>query len=113
MSERHIVLSIEIPAMGDATCDWIDKLRKELDGEIIGDSDSDFILNCLGEPRICKVTTEVSGEKDSDVIEVWGSIRSASIEPASKGYGPGPLTEDQLEANAGYKLNPDYEEVDA
>lgn len=106
---RNIVLTVEVPAMDKATVQYVEGLRDEL-GLSPGESESSFILNCLGEPGICKLTTEVSGEKEGDIITVWGSIRSASIQPASRGYGSGHLTEEELEENASCALNPDWED---
>jgi hypothetical protein len=104
----HVFLTIELPAFYTADMlegGFLAPYRSEWDSE------SEFILNCLGEPGIVKLRTEISGEKEGDVIEVWGSIRSASLGPATRGYGPGPhLTEEQLEAAASYALNPDYED---
>ena len=103
----HVFLTIELPSF--YTDDMVEG------GELWPylsefDSESDFILDAMGQPSIVKLRTEVSGEKEGDVIEVWGAVHSASLGPASRGYGPGPhLTMEQLEASASYDLNPDYE----
>jgi hypothetical protein len=102
----HVFLTIEIPSL------YVEDMLPggalyEFRGE--HDSESDFILDCCGRPEIVKLRTETEGEKEGSVIEVWGSVRSASLGPATRGYGPGPLTEDQLEAAASRALNPDYE----
>lgn len=83
----------------------------DIDGlrEFKGDeSESDFILNCIGEPGVVRVRMEISGEKDSSIVEVWGSVREAQLVEPSRGYGDGPkLTDDQLAEQGGYKLTRD------
>lgn len=107
VAPTHVFLTIELPSLytedmlpGGALAGF----RSEFDSE------SDFILDAIGEPSIVKLRTETQGEKEGSVIEVWGSVRSAWLGPATPGYGPGPhLTEEQLEAAASVALNPDYE----
>lgn len=96
--EKHLALVIELPCMYTAD---IDSLR-EVEGEF--PTESEFLLNVMGEPTVVRLRTEISGEKDSDIIEVWGMVREAKLVEPSRGYGDGPhLTDDQL-ADHGSKL---------
>lgn len=101
----HVFLTIELPSIyvedmleGGALAPF----RQEFDSE------SDFILDAIGQPSIVRLRTETQGGKEGNVIEVWGSVHSASLGAASRGYGQGPLTEEQLEAAASCDLNPDW-----
>lgn len=88
---KHLFLLIEIPSMYVAD---IDELREFAAPEA---TESEHILNCIGEPSGVKLTTEISGDKDSTVVSVWGMVHSAELREASRGYGDGPhLTEDQI-----------------
>jgi hypothetical protein len=95
---KHIAFLVEIPAI---YTDDIDGLR-EYRGEF--ESESDFLSNCIGEPRVVRLRTEVAGDKDSDVTEVWGIVREVQLVEPGRGYGPSPtLTDEQLAEN-GHKL---------
>jgi hypothetical protein len=99
---QHLVLAIEIPAVFTADIVEGGRLR-----EYVGDfdSESDFILNSIGEPGIVRVRMEISGDKDSEVVEVWGSVREARLVEPSRGYGDGPeLTDEQLAEYGGHKF---------
>jgi hypothetical protein len=99
---KHIVLEIEVPSI---YVEDVEKLYEELGGERIFDDKSEFILNTIGEPGPCIISTEVSGEKDSDVITVWGRIRGAHLIDATG------ETEEHLEEIAGYKLGGDPDDA--
>ena len=99
---KHLVLSVEIPCVYTADIDG--PLREYK----FDSSESDYILNCIGEPGVVRVRMEIGGEKDSAVVEVWGSVREASLAEPSRGYGDGPrLTDRQLAEQGGYKLTRD------
>jgi len=101
MAGKHVVFAIEVPAMYTEDID-IERDRREFyDGSSM--SDSDILLGYFGEPSLVKLTTEVSGEKDSDVIEVLGVIRSASLEDATE-------DDDDLQEIA-HKLQPEQDEA--
>ena len=100
MSAKHLVLTIELPSV---YTDDIEGLLAEYKGDF--DSESECILNIVGEPSIVRVRLEIAGEKDSTVEEVWGSVREATLVEPSRGYGDGPhLTEDQLAEHGGHRL---------
>lgn len=100
-AESHLALVIELPCMYTAD---IDALREFQDGM----GESDFLLNCCGEPGVVRLRMEISGEKDSEVVEVWGRVREARLVEPSKGYGDGPkLTDEQLADQGGFKLTRD------
>jgi hypothetical protein len=97
-SDQHLALVIELPCMYTAD---IAGLREFQDGM----SESDFLLNCCGDPGVVRLRMEVSGEKDSEIVEVWGRIREAQLVETSKGYVTHEphLTDEQLNAH-GWKL---------
>jgi hypothetical protein len=97
-AEKHLALVIELPCM---YTDDIDGLREfKFDA-----TESDFLLNTVGEPSVVRLRMEISGEKDSEVVEVWGYVREAQLVEPSRGYGDGPkLTDEQLSEQGGYKL---------
>lgn len=102
MTEKHLALLIELP--DTYVADVIDggNLREYIDGF---DTESEFLLNCIGEPGVVRVRMEIAGEKDSEVIEVWGHVREARLVDPGLGYGDGPhLTGEQLADVGGYKL---------
>jgi hypothetical protein len=99
--QRHIALLIEIPAiytddLPGMLADYHDEFGNE----------SEALSNMIGEPHIARVRFEISGEKDSDVQEVWGYVREVQLVEPSRGYeGAEPhLTDAQLEKHGGYKL---------
>lgn len=106
---RHLALLIEVP--GIYTDDIIEggDLREYLDEH---ESESDFILNCIGSPGVVRVRVELSGEKDSTIVEVWGSVREATLVEPSRGYRADEphLTDNQL-AEQGDNLMRDENEL--
>ena len=93
MSAKHLALQVELPAVYTADIEGL----REFQGDA---TESEFLLNCVGEPSVVRVRMEVSGEKDSSVVEVWGHIRDAKLVEPSRGYGPGTaLTDEQLAEN--------------
>lgn len=96
---KHIALLIEVPDIYTADIDSLREFKAE------GDSESEFLLNCIGEPGIVRVRTEISGEKDSTVVEVWGHVREACLVEPGRGYEAKEphLTGEQL-AQGGDKL---------
>lgn len=98
-AEQHLALVIELPCFYTSDIDGLRECRGEFESE------SDFLSNCVGEPGIVRVRMEISGEKDSDVVEVWGHVREVQLVDPGRGYGDGPkLTDQQLEKHGGYKL---------
>lgn len=92
LSAKHIAFLVEVPAIYTAD---IDELRV-VEGDF--DSESDFLSNCMGEPGVVRLRTEISGEKDSEIVEVWGHIREVLLVEPSRGYGGNPkLADEQLE----------------
>lgn len=103
MSEqRHLALLIELPSC------YTDDVEEYREYERDFASESEWLLNLYGEPSVVRLRMEVSGEKDSSVEEVWGSIVEARLIPQSPGFDDGGLTEAQLAAH-GWKLLPDPE----
>lgn len=100
--EKHLALVIELPCMYTADIDGLREFKAD-DG-----SESNFLLNCCGDPGIVRLRMEISGEKDSEVVEVWGYVREAQLVEPSRGYGIGAkLTDDQLAEHGGFKLTRD------
>lgn len=98
----HLFLTVELPSF---YVDDIAELREFSSPEA---TESEHILNCIGEPSGVRLTTEVSGEKDSDVISVYGMVDSAEVREASRGYGGGAhLTEDEVEEEWADRLEGD------
>jgi len=96
VSERRLVLSIELPGW------YVDDIPALLaDYAEDFETESDCILNCLGEPGPVRLTTETHGEKASEVSTSWGLIRGAEIID-----NPGVNDEDHL-AEIGDRLLPD------
>jgi hypothetical protein len=93
VSDKVIVLEVEVPAIYTAD---LDELRDHWQRD--AGSESDFLLNCIGEPSAVRLRTEISGEKDSEITEVWGQVRAARLEEPSPG-----VTDDEL-ADRGWKL---------
>jgi hypothetical protein len=103
MSSPHLALQIELPCMFTDDIAEGGSLREMFASE--HDSESDFILNCIGEPGVVRVRMEISGEKDGEVVEVWGFVRSASLVEPSRGFNAGShLTDEQLAEQGGHKL---------
>lgn len=98
-AKQHLALLIELPDYYTAD---IDELREF---KFDGDSESDFLLNICGEPGVVRLRMEISGEKDSEIVEVWGHVREAQLVEPSRGFGDAPkLTGDQCAKHGGYKL---------
>ena len=93
--ERHIALLIEVPAIYTAD---IDELREFKSDE---ETESEFLYSVIGEPNVARVRVEISGEKDSEIQEVWGHVREVQLVEPSRGYerGDACLTDQQLQAN--------------
>jgi hypothetical protein len=102
---KHYGFLVEVPALHTAD---LDELRK-VDAE--WETESEFLLNCCGEPSIVRMRMEISGEKDSEVVEVWGYVRQAQLVEPSRGYESAQphLTDEQL-AEHGFRLVPDPDE---
>lgn len=71
---KRVVLEIEVPVIYAEDLTDCAEFAKEH-----GTTESDEILNSLGELGVCRLRCEVAGEKDSDVIEVWGLITGAKV----------------------------------
>ena len=97
---RHVALLVEIPAI---YTDDLESLR-EYQGEY--ESESDWLLGCIRLTNPVRLRAEVDGEKDSEVVEVWGSIREARLVEPGRGYDLGEphLTDDQLRKHGEHKL---------
>jgi len=79
-TEKHLVLAVELPSVHTADLPAIiEEYRDEFNSE------SDCILNAIATHCVVRVRVQISGEKDGSVEEVWGSIREARLETASKG----------------------------
>ncbi len=101
--EQHIVFEIEVPAI------YTKDIEEYREYAATFNDESEWLLNILGDPSICRLRVETSGEKDSTISEVWGMIRSARLESPGRGFGPDAhLTDDQLAAHGG-QLDPDWE----
>lgn len=100
---KHLVLAVEVPSFFTKDID-IAAERAEFfaDSSI---SDAEILLGHMGQPGLVKLTMEVSGEKDSDIIEVLGDVRSATLEEPSPG-----LTDDGLREDA-WKLQVEQDQV--
>ena len=98
---KHLMLAIELPSFYTEDID-IDRERREFFDDDA--SDSDIILGLCGEPVVVHLTMEVSGEKDSEVIDVLGLVCEASLREASG------VTTEYLEEHA-WKLRVDQDEA--
>lgn len=88
---RVIVFEIEVPSI--YTADFEDgPLREQTLGDF--NTESEWLLNCLGEPGTVRLRVETAGEKDSTVQEVWGQVKGARLEKAT-----GNLTDEFFERN--------------
>lgn len=95
---KHLALTIEVPCMytDDIMSGGVlDEYRAEFESE------SEFILNSIGEPGVVRLRMEISGEKDGEVVEVWGLVREAALIEPSRGYDlkEPHLTDEQLAEN--------------
>lgn len=98
---KHIVFEVEVPVIYTADLDDLREYRGSFETE------SDWLMNCIRATGICRLRTEIEGEKDSSIEEVWGHIRAVRLESPGRGYGSEPhLTDEQL-AEHGWKLVPD------
>ena len=71
---KHVALLIEVPVIFTEDLDDLREYRGEFESE------SDWLLNCIridGGP--VRLRVEISGEKDSEVVEVWGCVREAQL----------------------------------
>jgi hypothetical protein len=101
---RHVALLIEIPAIYTADLDELREFDFSDEFRSPEERESDFLLNCCGEPSIVRLRMEISGEKDSTIVEAWGSVLRAELVEPSRGYDAGAnLTDEQL-AKHGWKL---------
>lgn len=97
----HLMLAVELPSFYTEDIDVERERREFFDADT---SDSDIIKGHCGEPGVVHLTMEVSGEKDSEVIEVLGIVREASLcEPCE-------VTTEYLEEHA-WKLRVDQDEA--
>ena len=99
---KHLVLAIEIPAFYTKDIDVEQERREYFDAST---SDSEIVLGHMGQPNIVRLTMEVSGEKDSEVIDVLGDVREASLQKPTPG-----VTDDDLQEHA-WKLQVDQDEA--
>jgi hypothetical protein len=98
---KHLVLAIELPSFYTADLD-LAELRQFAGPD---QSDSEILHGCIGEPGVVRLITEISGEKDSEVIEALGRVRTVSLEEPTPGVTPDGLAEQAC------KLHPDQDEV--
>ena len=97
--DKHIALVIEVPVIYTADLDALREYRDDFESE------SDWLLNCIRMGGPVRLRCEVEGEKDSEIVEVWGSVREAKLVEPSRGYGNGPhLTDEQLREHGEHKL---------
>lgn len=91
--DKVIVLEIALPSIYTADIESLwDQFRDEFDSE------SDFLLNTIGEPSVVRLRTETMGEKESSVTEVWGNVRSAKL------VEPIPSDDEDGLAEVGFRL---------
>lgn len=97
--QKHLALVIELPDTYTADIDGLREFKDDM-------SESEFLLNCVGEPSIVRVRMEIAGEKDSSVVEVWGHVREAMLVEPGLGYVTAEphLTGEQLATHGGSKL---------
>jgi hypothetical protein len=99
---KHLVLAIEVPAFYTEDIDVEQERREYFDAST---SDSEIVLGHMGQPNIVRLTMEVSGEKDSEIIDVLDDVREASLQPPTPG-----VTDDDLQEHA-WKLQVDQDEA--
>lgn len=99
-ADKHVALLIEVPVIYTDDLDDLREYRDEFETE------SDWLLDCIRVGGPVRLRVENEGEKDSEVIEVWGGIREASLVDPSRGYETGEphLTDDQLREHGEHKL---------
>lgn len=97
---RHIALLIEVPVIFTEDLDDLREYRGEFESE------SDWLQNCIRVSGPVRLRVEIEGEKDSEVVEVWGHVREAHLVEPSRGYGGDEpyLTDEQLEQHGQHKL---------
>lgn len=100
--DPHLVLAIEIPAFYTKDID-VEQERCEFFDD--STSDSAIVLGHMGEPSLVRLTMEVGGEKDSEVIDVLGCVKEASLQEPSPG-----VTDEDLQEDA-WKLQVDQDEA--
>lgn len=94
MGARRIVLEIELPSM---YVDDLDDLREYRDHF---DSDSEWLMNCIGEPGpACRLRVPIHGEKDGSTVEVWGHVIGAKLQEQSA-----PNVDEKWLAEQGWEL---------
>lgn len=98
---KSLALAIELPSFYTADIDVERERREFFDSDA---PDSDIILGHCGEPGVVHLTMEVSGEKDSEVIDVLGVVCEASLRE------PSGVTTEYLEEHA-WKLRVDQDEA--
>ena len=97
--DQHVALLIELPSIYTADLKDLSEYRDDFETE------SDWLLNCVRVEGPVRLRVEVAGEKDSEVIEVWGHIREAELVEPSRGYNAnGHLTWEQLEEHGKHRL---------
>ena len=93
-ADQVIVFEVEIPAIYTADLDGLREWQHDM-------TESEFLLNCIGEPGVCRLRSEISGDKDSTIEEVWGHVRAARLDT------PSPGITDKWLAEQGWKLVPE------
>ena len=84
---KHVVLEVEVPVIYTADLDDLREYRDEFDSE------SDWLLNCIRVGGPVRLRLEVEGEKDSEVVEVWGDVRAAKLVDPAPGLADESLRE--------------------
>lgn len=97
---KHIALLVELPSLFTDDLDDYREYKSEFETE------SDWLENCIAVSGPVRLRVQVSGEKESDVVEVWGDIREVQLVDPSRGYSVDEpaLTEDQLAKNGSHLL---------
>ena len=97
---RHVALLVEVPVIFTEDLDDLREYRGEFESE------SEWLQNCIRIGGPVRLRVEIAGEKDSEVVEVWGHIREAQLVEPSRGYGGDEpyLTDEQLEQHGQHKL---------
>lgn len=95
---KHVAYLIEVPAIYTDDLDEMREYRDEFESE------SDWLLNCVRTGGPVRLRVEIDGEKDSEVVEVWGYIREAQLVEPGRGYEPGGVLTDEQIAKNGQRL---------